>query len=354
MPVVSNAAAQLISRSIRRLTLRVVVVCVIALGCVILVLSAWQTSWLADRLSQVQEQTPHPANGDLTKAAKAGLNDVDDSITDVHLKNRYVTLRSLPRTTWADSSLSSQTRTVRFLCCRDPSYVKNSLFTSVRDAWKQQNPTWNMVIHPLSEIAALLSTSNYSSFAPAYAHMSDIERWDFGRVLLVYHHGGLYLDADAETPGVMIETMLRDSGFDPAQHDVAFFRENTMNEQHMRSTMARPLRHGTAQTNVRIANYALFAVRPGAAVLYTNLLLVAFRVMALHALSPPSSEQTTDYAVLYASGPDATTETAFSAFDGSSSVALVQRAVVVQRNGPRHRAVGSWRMSTAKAVPKPR
>jgi mannosyltransferase OCH1-like enzyme len=49
-------------------------------------------------------------------------------------------------------------------------------------------------------------------------------------VLVIYHYGGLYADADVRLNG-SVSTMLAEAGFDPALHDIAVVEEHPITEK---------------------------------------------------------------------------------------------------------------------------
>ena len=195
-------------------------------------------------------------------------------------------------------------------------------FQSNMEAWGKQG--WKIKLWNKSMVDKLLDKyPEYKELIPSFSRKVQIA--DLARLLILYDEGGHYFDLDCVPTNENLYEHL--NTFEP---DNIFYSDRVMG--YVLSTILgimKPIRKFKAEHNSRIANFA-FGGKVGDPIVKRNLELLKERCLKY-------ASYTSDYDVIYKTGPDCTT-TAVHEFP--------TKTVLEYKHWMNHMGVGTWRQKS--------
>jgi len=100
-----------------------------------------------------------------------------------------------------------------------------NVFVEFAKTWKEFNPSWEYVFWDKTKMYNFIQENypDYISILKEYKY--DVQRWDVIRYLILYKHGGVYIDFDYECLE-SLENLLHDKGccfgLEPEEHAKSF------------------------------------------------------------------------------------------------------------------------------------
>merc|ERR1719193_605488 len=174
------------------------------------------------------------------------------------------------------------------------------------------------------DVRALLR--DHRQWLERYDSLRNIQKSDFARVLILYFHGGCYMDYDIILSKSLTSSLANLTPVPAASLTFVGSPEKVMSQRAVeQSAKDYPIRKGRPEIPFRVSNFFMWS-KPRCKFVQVLVDMIMFRT---------NFEVKQDYDVLWTTGPDVLSE-AWAMYEGGDA-ALLPRGVVL------HQTAGHWR-----------